>query len=45
MVEALVGFALSLCLVWFAFVATYSLYCWYNSPRRVIRRKLIELEH
>ena len=42
MIEALVEFALSFCIVWLAFVASYSLYSWYNSPRRVIRRKLIE---
>lgn len=42
MIEAFVEFALSFCLVWVAFVVTYSLYSWYNSPRRVLRRKLIE---
>ena len=42
MFEAFVEFALSFCLVWLAFVASYSLYSWYNSPRRVNRRKLIE---
>jgi len=42
MIEAFVEFALSFCIVWLAFVASYSLYSWYNSPRRVIRRKLIE---
>ena len=42
MLGALIEFALSFCLVWVAFVASYSLYSWYNSPRRVIRRKLIE---
>ena len=45
MVEALVEFVLSFCAVWFAFVASYSLYCWYNSPRRLIRRKLVETGH
>ena len=42
MIEAFVEFALSFCIVWLAFVASYSLYSWYNSPRRIIRRKLIE---
>ena len=42
MIESFVEFALSFCFVWLAFVASYSLYCWYNSPRRIIRRKLIE---
>ena len=41
MIVAFVEFVLSFCLVWLAFVATYSFYSWYNSPRRVIRRKLI----
>jgi hypothetical protein len=42
MIEAFVEFALSFCFVWLAFVASYSLYSLYNSPRRIIRRKLIE---
>jgi hypothetical protein len=42
MIEAFVEFALSFCFVWLAFVGSYSLYSWYNAPRRVIRRKLIE---
>ena len=44
MIEAFVEFALSFCFVWLAFVASYSLYSWYHSPRRIIRRKLIETE-
>ena len=39
MIEAFVEFALSFCLVWIAFVASYSLYSLYNSPRRVIQPK------
>jgi hypothetical protein len=42
MIEAFVEFALSFCIVWLAFVASYNLYSWYNSPRRTIRRKLLE---
>ena len=42
MFEAFSEFVLSFCVVWFAFVASYSLYCWYNSSKRIIRRKLIE---
>ena len=42
MIAAFVEFSLSFCFVWLAFVASYSLFSWYNSPRRVIRRKLME---
>ena len=42
MIEMFVEFALSFCIVWLVFVASCSLYIWYNSPRRIIRRKLME---
>jgi hypothetical protein len=42
MIESFVEFALSFCVVWLAFIASYSIYSWHNSPRRIIRRKLIE---
>ena len=45
MIEAFVEFALSFCLVWLVFVGSYSLYSWYNIPRRIIRRKLVEMGH
>lgn len=37
-----VEFVLGFCVVWLGFAACYSLYCWYNAPRRVLRRKLID---
>jgi len=42
MVEAFIEFVLSFSLVWFGCLVAYHLYNWYNSSRRVIRRKLIE---
>jgi len=45
MIDAFIEFSLSFFLVWLGFVASYSLYSWYNSSRRVIRRKLVEAGH
>jgi len=45
MVEAFIEIVLSFSLVWFGGLVVYRLYNWYNSSRRVIRRKLIEARY
>ena len=42
MVTAFVELVLSFCFCWLAFVALYSSYLWWNTSRRVIRRKVLE---
>ncbi len=45
MLDTVVEYVLSFCVGWLVLVASYSVYLWHNSPRRVLRRKLIETSY